>query len=101
MSKRCAIRVSEFEALESATNSLHVASWVWLDCPFKFPLESEEVRMLEELRFKLCIVSPELHGHRNDEETFAMKRDLGACVNLVDTVCTKKTKTMELAIRIS
>ena len=60
--RRCAVRVSEFESVETALTLSGKVDWVWVDCFSRFPLSASDAKHLTEAGFKLCIVSPELQG---------------------------------------
>ena len=63
---RCAARVSEYEAVETALALAGKIDWIWVDCFTRFPLSPAEGRRLKEAGFRLCLVSPgmSLHGLR-------------------------------------
>lgn|SRR5574344_575397 len=88
--KRCAVRVSEFESIETAYSLAGKIDWVWVDCFTKFPLSKEDEVKLHELGFKLCIVSPELEGYDAKEFIPKMKKILNDFSIVYDAVCTKK-----------
>jgi len=60
--RHCAVRVSEFESIETALTLAGQIDWVWVDCFTRFPLTSSDAKRLQHAGFKLCLVSPELHG---------------------------------------
>lgn len=60
--RRCAVRVSEFEAPATALSLAGRLDWVWVDCFSRFPLEAAAAQQLRAAGFRLCIVSPELQG---------------------------------------
>lgn len=72
---RIAVRLSEFESIETVWAMKGRADWVWIDCFTKF-VPYETLRG----EFKLCIVSPELQGRTEDAPT----------LRNVDAVCTKR-----------
>ena len=65
--KRCAIRISEFESIDSAYNLAGKIEWVWIDYFNKFPLNHKDFLELKKLGYKICIVSPEIQGKENYE----------------------------------
>jgi hypothetical protein len=84
---RMAVRVSEFEPVESALVMKGKADWVWVDCFNNFPLNEVSYRSLKKANFKLCLVSPELQGHAAER--------IGEFKKLLETmpfdaVCTKR-----------
>lgn len=60
--RRCAVRVSEFESVETALSLARQIDWVWVDCFKSFPLDGRSAERLMQAGFRLCLVSPELQG---------------------------------------
>lgn len=92
---RCAVRVSEFESVETALTLAGKIDWVWVDCFTRFPLSHDDAARLKAAGFKLCLVSPELQGRdavSGIEELAAMLR---ARRIQPDAVCTKRTDLWE------
>lgn len=86
---RCAVRVSEFETIDTALSLAGKVQWVWVDCFTRFPLDRASASLLKENGFKLCIVSPELQGRMelsDMNEIVAAISDAGV---VPDAVCTK------------
>ena len=86
---RIAIRVSDYESVETAFNLSGKASWIWVDL-FKdvFPLSYQEVKKLRALGYSLCLVSPELWG-RSKESINTIRQDMLSHNISVEAVCTK------------
>lgn len=93
--KRCAVRVSEFESVETALSLAGMVEWVWVDCFSKFPLSTEEGIRLREAGFRLCLVSPELQGRTDEQEITKMQRELADRAIAIDAVCTKRPEHWE------
>lgn len=85
---RVAVRISEYEPVEGALALAGQVGWVWVDVFKGFPLHKSQCDQLHDANFKICLVSPELHG-RNKEETHDMKNQLEAKGITPDAVCTK------------
>ncbi len=87
--KRCAIRISEFESIDSAYNLAGKIEWVWIDYFSRFPLNQKDFTELKKLGYKICIVSPEIQGKENHEikilKNFLMKNKI-----IPDAVCTRE-----------
>ena len=92
---RCAVRVSEFESIETALTLAGMVDWVWLDCFTKFPLSEEDAVHLKKAGFKLCLVSPELQGRNAEIEIPALVSLLRARNIESDAVCTKRPDLWE------
>lgn len=93
--RRCAVRVSEFESIDTALTLAGKIDWVWVDCFTRFPLSSEDDRLLKNAGFKLCLVSPELQGHDAEIEIPQLIRLLGERGIQPDAVCTKRPDLWE------
>lgn len=92
--KRTAVRVSEYESIETALKVTGNAQWVWVDCFTKFPINQEEALSLKE-KFKVCIVSPELQGRSDINEIIQLKNLLREINLKPDAVCTKRSDIWE------
>lgn len=88
--RRCAVRVSEFEAIETAIAVAPMIDWVWVDCFTKFPLSVADTRRLKEHGLKLCLVSPELQGRPPEASVGAMRQEIKGFEEAFDAVCTKR-----------
>jgi hypothetical protein len=84
--RKMAVRFSEMEPIELATQFVGKVDWVWIDCFTHLPLTTDNYTFLKQ-HFKLCIVSPELHGHSLDRIK-EFRNQLSSMP--VDAVCTKK-----------
>lgn len=88
--RRCAVRVSEFESIDTAMTLAGKIDWIWVDCFTRFPLDHDDATRLQEAGFRLCLVSPELQG-RAPETEIPQLRDLLAREAIVaEAVCTKR-----------
>jgi hypothetical protein len=84
---RFAVRLSEVEPLEFVIHWKDKAEWIWVDCFSKNILTKDLEIKLHSLGFKLCIVSPELHGRPDDIKKYSqIIYDLGI---KIDAICTK------------
>ncbi|MCK5101363.1 MAG: hypothetical protein KAR17_01065 [Cyclobacteriaceae bacterium] len=86
---RCAVRVSEYESIDTALSLAGLIDWVWVDCFTGFPLNQASAQQLKKAGFKLCLVSPELQGRIASSEIVAMRKKLEKENIEVDAVCTK------------
>jgi len=92
---RSAVRVSEFEAIETALTLAGKVDWVWVDCFNYFPLRHEDAQCLKNAGFKLCLVSPELQGRDAETEIPMLLQLLGVRGIQADAVCTKRPDLWE------
>lgn len=88
--RRCAVRVSEFESVETALQLSGKVDWVWVDCFTHFPLQHEDATRLQNAGFKLCLVSPELQGRDATTEIPALHALLNERSIRADAICTKQ-----------
>ena len=91
--KRCAVRISEFESIETAL--MLEGKIDWIDCFTKFPLANDSFKSLKGLGFKICIVSPELQGF-NPSTEIPKYIKLFTQENISpDAICSKRTDIWE------
>ncbi len=88
--RHCAVRVSEFESIETALTLAGKIDWVWVDYFTKFPLSGEEAKRLQDAGFKLCLVSPELQGRPAETTIPELVKQLAERHINADAICTKK-----------
>jgi hypothetical protein len=87
---KCAVRVSEFESVETALSLSKKVEWAWIDCFTKFPLTVDDAMLLQEHgKFKLCFVSPELQGITNIDSIKEFISNIKLLGIKGDAVCTK------------
>jgi hypothetical protein len=94
--RNCAVRVSEFEAVETAMTLAGRIEWVWVDCFTHFPLSGADALRLQQAGFRLCLVSPELQG-RDVGEIASLAALLAERGITADAVCTKRPDLWEQA----
>lgn len=94
--RKSAVRISEFESMQTAVNLSGLVDWIWIDSFTKFPLNYFEVERLKILGFKLCIVSPELHGRSSQAEIINFKKSIQEMIHNIDAVCTKRMDLWEM-----
>lgn len=87
--RRCAVRVSEYESVETALSLAGMVEWIWVDCFTRFPLDRASAQRLKDAGFKLCLVSPELQGRTAPEEIANLRALLAEQGIEADAVCTK------------
>jgi len=92
---RCAVRVSEYESVETVLSLSGMVDWVWIDYFTKFPLSKTDIDTLQEQGFKLCLVSPELQGYDPQRYIPELRTFLDDNKITLDAVCTKQMKQWE------
>ncbi len=86
--KKIAYRVSKYEPYQGAFHFKNKLEWIWLDVFDGIPINKTEFNQLKECNFKICLVSPELHG-RDKAEIFDFKNFINKNDLFIDAVCTK------------
>jgi hypothetical protein len=86
---RCAVRISEYESIDTAFNLKGIVQWAWIDCFTKFPLKLEDAEKLQKHGIKLCFVSPELQGYTDYEYVKSFRNEILQKGIKGDAVCTK------------
>lgn len=85
--RNIALRYSEFEGIDTIKQMQGLVDWVWVDCFTKLPLDHKVFTQLRKMKYKLCLVSPELQGRDEEIENY---RSYLASHNIVfDAICTK------------
>ena len=88
--RRCAVRVSEYEHIDTALSLAGKIDWAWVDCFTHFPLSREDAARLTEAGLKLCLVSPELQQRTGDDEIPKLRALLAELKITPEAVCTKR-----------
>lgn len=60
--KNIAIRFSEYEGIDTLEAMAGKVDWVWVDTFTCMPLNYDLFQRMKAMRYKLCLVSPELQG---------------------------------------
>lgn len=87
---KSAVRVSEYESVNTALNLAGLVDWVWVDIFSKFPLDADEIKNLKQGGFKLCVVSPELHGRSDERLVYELQALFASLEFEPDAICTKR-----------
>ncbi len=85
--RNIALRYSEFEGIDTLKRMQGRVDWVWVDCFTKLPLDHNLFLRLKKMKYKLCLVSPELQGRDEDIENY--KTYLASQEIVFDAICTK------------
>ena len=96
---RCAVRVSEFESIETALALAGKVDWVWVDCFAHFYLSEQDARRLKDAGFNLCLVSPELQGRDAEIEIPQLASLLKERKIMADAICTKRPDLWETVVK--
>lgn len=87
--KNIAIRLSEFENIQTVLNMAGLVKWVWIDCFTKLVLNKEINKLLKLHNFNICLVSPELHNKNRTSEIEIYKKYIIDNNIYLDMICTK------------
>jgi NDP-sugar pyrophosphorylase family protein len=85
--KNIAVRLSEYECIDTVLNMSGIVDWVWIDCFNKLPLDYNIFTTLKKAGFKICIVSPELQSQ--PEKIQIYKEQLYKLNVQPDMICAK------------
>lgn len=85
--RKLALRYSEFEGIDTLQTMQGRVDWVWVDCFTKLPIDQRVFSRLKKMKYKLCLVSPELQGREQDIENY--KTYLASHEIVFDAICTK------------
>ena len=86
---RCAVRVSEYESVDTAMALERKADWVWLDSFTGALPETADLERLSHSEYRVCLVSPELQGRDLRREQPTLRAKLADAGVVLDAVCTK------------
>ena len=89
ISNKCAVRLSEYECIETVLNLSGIASWVWVDCFTKYPFDKTMIDILKHNNFKICLVSPELQGRSINLEVPVIAKFIKENNIDINAICTK------------
>lgn len=84
-----ACRISDYEAITTVKRLAPFCNWAWVDSFKSGGTPIKDLSTLREIGFKICLVSPELHGqHRQGEipDLILLTQELDF---QIDAVCTK------------
>tara|TARA_X000000950_G_C13867492_1_gene641405 strand:+ start:599 stop:1207 length:609 start_codon:yes stop_codon:yes gene_type:complete len=89
LTKNFAIRVSDYESINTAINFKKKAKWIWLDCFKNYRISTESLQKLKKCEYKICLVSPHLHGRKySTKDIKFIKKNL----RFFDIICEKHKK---------
>jgi hypothetical protein len=86
--KNIALRFSEFEGIDTLKNMSGRVNWVWVDCFTMLPINHLNYRLIKDMGYKLCLVSPELQGQSEKIKVYCnqiIKEGI-----IFDAICTKQ-----------
>lgn len=89
ITKNFAIRVSDYENIQTAFNMKNKVNWIWLDCFQKYKISIKQIRLLKKNNFKICLVSPDLHGRKIRKVDIDFYKKLRKHKVFLDMICIK------------
>ena len=89
---RCAIRVSDVESPLTALNICGKALWIWCDSFNLLTIDPIQIKKLKDAGYKICYVSPELHGTIYEENIALLQKWMQSNAIYPDAICTKHPK---------
>jgi hypothetical protein len=94
--RRIALRVSDMEAYQTINFFEGKVDWVWLDAFQSYSFIDEALPNLK--NFKVCLVSPELHLHRDNSIVDAMRNEILKFDIEFSAICTKVPSQWEIKL---
>jgi len=85
--KNIALRFSEFEGIDTLCSMTGKVNWIWVDCFSKLPITAKNYKLLKNLNYRLCLVSPDLQ--KQDLKIDSYKRYLEQEGIIFDAICSK------------
>ena len=95
--KNIALRFSEFEGIDTLCSMAGKVNWIWVDCFSKLPITAKNYKLLKNLNYRLCLVSPDLQRQDMLIETY--KQYINKKNILFDAICTKLDNVDKWIIR--
>ena len=92
MTKNFALRTSDYEHPDTLFQFRNHVNWIWLDCFKNFKISIEIIKKLIILKYKICIVSPTLHGRKISKKDKSFFKKLKRNNIKIDMVCEKIQK---------
>lgn len=87
--RRCAVRFSEYESVETALAVAGMVDWVWVDIFTDALPNADALARMQAAGLKLCLVSPELQGRTAPDEITRLRTHFHANAIVLDAICTK------------
>ena len=89
LTKKFALRISDFESIETAYKMKNKIEWIWIDCFNNYNISLKEIKKLQNLKYKLCLVSPDLHKRKISLEDKFFFKKLNRNNIKLDMICAK------------
>jgi hypothetical protein len=97
LTKKFAVRVSDIECINTAFEMKNKIKWVWLDCFKNYNVSIKNIKKLQNLNFKICLVAPDLHKRKVSLKDKIFFRKLKKNNIKLDMVCSKEGNYQYLA----
>ena len=83
------LRISKFENFDNIKMYNKQNKWIWIDTFNKeIPIKYKQIMKLKRMRYKLCLVSPELIYNKKNL-IFSFYKKNKKIINMMDMICTK------------
>jgi len=90
---KIALRFSEYEGMDTLKMMQGKVQWVWIDCFTKRPFTARQYKLIKNLGYKTCLVSPDLLLRPEQIQVYIDELKSIKCVP--DAVCVKKEYVVE------
>ena len=78
---------SILEGIDTLCSMTGKVNWIWVDCFSKLPITAKNYKLLKNLNYRLCLVSPDLQ--KQDLKIDSYKRYLEQEGIIFDAICSK------------
>jgi hypothetical protein len=89
LTRKFALRISDFESIETAYKMKNKIEWIWIDCFNNYNISVKEIKKLQKLKYKLCLVSPDLHKRKIRIKDKLFFKSLNKNNIKLDMICAK------------
>ena len=89
LTKKFAIRISDYESYETVFKLSKSFKWIWLDCFKRFIISMKTIKKIKNKGYKICIVSPNLHNREITKNDLIFFEKLKKNKIKIDMICDK------------
>jgi hypothetical protein len=95
LTKKISIRVSDLESIQTASNFKKKVEWVWLDYFKDNELKLNNIKILKNMKYKVCYVSHDLQNRKIQNKEIAYFKKTKEKKVLLDMIIIKKENILK------
>ena len=95
LTKKISIRVSDLESIQTASNFKKKVEWVWLDYFKDNVLKLNNIKILKNMKYKVCYVSHDLQNRKIQNKEIAYFKKTKEKKVLLDMIIVKKENILK------